>query len=68
MEDVRSEMVRAQGDRHVVTLNGVTVEYSPDAYVSDSEAYRLAEKVRALMLAEGLLIRGDFVIRTERPR
>lgn len=66
--DIKSEMIRAQVERHVVTLNGITVEYSPDVYVSDGEAYRLAEKVRALMLAEGLLIRGDFVIKTERPR
>lgn len=66
--DVNSEMMQAQGDRAVVKLNGITVEYSPDVYVSDGEAYRLAEKVRALMLAEGLLIRGDFVIKTERPR
>lgn len=66
--DVRATMIRAQDSRRSVTLQGITVEYSPNEHVTESDAYRLAGKVRGLMLREGLLVRGDFVIRTEKPR
>lgn len=66
-DDVRAASIR-EADRAVVVLREVTVEYQPGFHVTESEAYRLAEKVRALMLSDGLLVRGDFVIRTERPR
>lgn len=52
----------------MVHHRGVTVEFQQTSHVTDSEAYRLAEKVRALMMAEGLWVRGDFTIRTEKPR
>jgi hypothetical protein len=60
-------MVR-DAERRLVKVQGVSVEYTPSQHVTEQEAYRLADAVRHLMLREGLLVRGDFTIRSEKPR
>lgn len=51
-----------------VEMDGVSVTYDPNAHIGEMECYRLAGDVRTMLVSAGFFVRGDFIIRSYRPR